>query len=183
MLIAKITNPVPVDYKQAFPNTSFPLSGPSDEFLASEGYAKVNAFRDHDRVAQKLVTVDPYYEAPWVYTVRVEDKTEEELAAEAEADNAMLIASVTASVQQRLDDFARTHNYDGILSACTYATSTVPKFRAEGQYAVDVRDATWAVLYALLADVQAGTRPAPASFDDVQPLLPALEWPNETAPA
>ena len=40
-----------------------------------------------------------------------------------------------------------------------------------------------AALYALLADVQAGARPAPASFGDVQPLLPALEWPNETAPA
>ena len=64
MLIAKITNPVPMDYKQAFPGTSFPQSGPSDDFLKSEGYAKVNAFKEHDRVMQKLVTSDPYYEAP-----------------------------------------------------------------------------------------------------------------------
>ena len=85
---------------------------------------------------------------------------------------------VTAATQQRLDDFARTRNYDGILSACTYATSTLPRFAAEGQYAVQARDATWAALYALLADVQAGTRPVPASFDDVAPLLPPLEWPQ-----
>ena len=84
---------------------------------------------------------------------------------------------VVAATQQRLDDFARTRNYDGILSACTYATSAVPKFQAEGQYAVQARDATWAALYALLAEVQSGARPAPTSFADVEPLLPALEWP------
>lgn len=98
-------------------------------------------------------------------------------------DPPSLQAMVVQAAQERLDDFARTRNYDGILSACTYATSTVPKFAAEGQYAVQARDAMWAALYALLAEVQAGTRPAPTSFDDVQPLLPALEWPNETAPA
>lgn len=85
---------------------------------------------------------------------------------------------VVAATQERLDDFARMRNYDGILSACTYATSTVPKFAAEGQYAVQARDATWGALYALLGDVQAGTRPVPQSFDDVAPLLPELEWPQ-----
>ena len=89
-----------------------------------------------------------------------------------------LQAEIVAATQQRLDDFARTRNYDGILSACTYATSLVPKFATEGQYAVQARDATWATLYALLAEVQSGTRPAPASFDDVAPLLPELEWPQ-----
>lgn len=89
-----------------------------------------------------------------------------------------LQAMVVQATQQRLDDFARTRNYDGILSACTYATSTAPKFAAEGQYAVQARDATWAALYALLAEVQAGTRTAPASFADVAPLLPVLEWPQ-----
>lgn len=85
---------------------------------------------------------------------------------------------VVAATQKRLDDFARTRNYDGILSACTYATSTAPRFATEGQYAVQARDATWAALYVLLAEVQAGTRTAPESFDDVEPLLPPLEWPQ-----
>lgn len=98
-------------------------------------------------------------------------------------DPPSLQEQVVAATQKRLDDFARTRNYDGILSACTYATSTVPRFATEGQYAVQARDATWAALYVLLAEVQAGTRTAPESFDDVEPLLPALEWPNETAPA
>lgn len=93
-------------------------------------------------------------------------------------DQPSLQERVVTATQQRLDDFARTRNYDGILSACTYATSAVPKFQAEGQYAVQVRDATWAALYALLDEVQAGTRPVPASFADVEPMLPPLEWPQ-----
>ena len=84
---------------------------------------------------------------------------------------------VTAAVQARLDTFARTRNYDGILSACTYATSTVPKFKAEGQCCVDARDATWATLYQFMAEVQAGSKPMPSSFADVEPLLPTLTWP------
>lgn len=92
-----------------------------------------------------------------------------------------LQATVVQATQARLDEFARTRNYDGILSACTYADSSVPKFATEGQYAVQARDTTWAALYALLAEVQAGARPAPASFDDVHPLLPALEWPRNMA--
>ena len=84
---------------------------------------------------------------------------------------------IVAATQARLDAFAQTRNYDGILSACTYATSTVPKFQAEGQYAVNARDNTWDTLYAFMAEVQLGTRPMPSGFADVEPLLPTLAWP------
>lgn len=88
-----------------------------------------------------------------------------------------IMAECVDRTQKRLDDFARTRNYDGILSACTYATSTVPKFAAEGQYCVNARDNTWATLYQVLAEVQAGTRPMPSGYADIEPLLPVLEWP------
>lgn len=87
-------------------------------------------------------------------------------------------ALVVADTQERLDLWARTRGYDGILSACTYAASTVPKFAAEGQAAVVARDATWAALYALLDAVMAGTQPMPAGFADVLPMLPDLAWPE-----
>jgi len=86
-------------------------------------------------------------------------------------------ARFTADIQQRLDDFASSRNYDGILSACTYATSTVPRFQAEGQFAVALRDQTWAAAYEILGQVQAGTRPMPAGITDIEADLPALEWP------
>lgn len=87
-----------------------------------------------------------------------------------------IAAGFTAAIQMRLDNFARTRNYDGILSACTYATSTVPKFQAEAQTCVNLRDATWAAAYEILAQVQAGQRPMPATIEDIEDDLPALAW-------
>lgn len=87
-----------------------------------------------------------------------------------------VIACVQAAVQRRLDDFARTRNYDGILSAATYATSAVPKFAAEGQCAVQARDATWAACYAIMGEVQGGQRAMP-TIEQVLSELPTLEWP------
>jgi len=93
------------------------------------------------------------------------------------ANQAGLQANIVAAAQARLDAWAQTRGYDGILSAATYAASAVPQFAAEGQAAVNARDATWATLYTLLLEVQMGTRPMPTSFADVEPLLPALAWP------
>jgi hypothetical protein len=85
---------------------------------------------------------------------------------------------IIEATQKRLDDFAKTRNYDGILSACTYTTSTVPKFKAEGQYCLGARDATWAKLYDMLAEVEAGTRPMPLGYADIEGELPVLAWPK-----
>lgn len=90
---------------------------------------------------------------------------------------AEIIATYTAAIQKRLDTFAQTRNYDGILSATTYATSQVPKFKAEGQYAVEARDATWAKCYEILAAVETGSRPMP-TLDELLAELPVLTWPN-----
>ena len=90
-----------------------------------------------------------------------------------------LLAQIVQATQTRLDVFAQERNYDGILSACSYATSTVPQFQTEGQYCVQARDATWATLYAILAQVQAGERLPPQSYADLQAQLPILAWPDE----
>lgn len=97
----------------------------------------------------------------------------------ADRDPEYIIADATKRTQDRLDDFAKTRNYDGILSAATYATSTVSKFALEGQYAVVARDATWAALYAMMEEVQTGQRAMPANYAEVESELPPLEWPNE----
>jgi hypothetical protein len=88
-----------------------------------------------------------------------------------------IVAEFASKVQARLDTFARTRGYDGILSACTYAVSTNPKFAAEGQYCVQVRDATWAKCYEILNAVQAGERPVP-TWEELEAELPVLQWPN-----
>jgi hypothetical protein len=81
MLIASLKDLNPVDHLSAFKQTSFPVSGPSDEFLAEAGYAKVNTWKPHTET-QKLVSSTPYLENGWVYTVTVVNKTSEEIAAE-----------------------------------------------------------------------------------------------------
>ena len=90
-----------------------------------------------------------------------------------------LLAQIVQATQTRLDVFAQERNYDGILSACSYATSTVPKFQTEGQYCVQARDATWAALYVILAQIQAGERPLPQGYADLEAQLPILAWPDE----
>jgi hypothetical protein len=88
-------------------------------------------------------------------------------------------AQFEAAIQQRLDEFARTRGYSGILSACTYATSTVPRFAAEGQHCVNLRDVTWSAAYQLLDEVLSGVRPVPQSIADIEQDLPVLAWPAE----
>ena len=86
-------------YKDLFKNTSFPASGPSDEFLASAGAYKVSVFRDHDRATQKLVPCEPVVENGFAYVVEVVDKTAEEIA----ADVASKAAQVRAARDRALE--------------------------------------------------------------------------------
>ena len=84
-----------------------------------------------------------------------------------------LIAGFTNLVQSHLDTKAKERNYDNILSLCTYATSTNPTFAKEGQAGVVWRDSVWAKCYAILAEVQAGTRVMPT---DIISELPIFTW-------
>lgn len=102
--------------------------------------------------------------------------TDAELLAASKIAAKQAVALFTTQIQKRLDDFAKTRGYDGILSACTYATSAVIKSHTEGQCCVDARDNTWSSAYAILADVEAGSRAMP-TLEDVMLELPALEWP------
>ena len=82
-----------------------------------------------------------------------------------------------AVVQKRLDEWAGERGYESILSLCTYATSTIPKFQVEGQRGVEVRDTCWQFGYSLLAQVEAGQAPIP-SEDELLQMLPPMEWPE-----
>jgi len=89
-------------------------------------------------------------------------------------------ARYTAAIQARLDGFAQTRGYDSIHTAATYANSTDPQFRAEGEMCLALRDATWRACYAVMGAVLAGQRPLP-SLDDLLSELPPLVWPETEA--
>lgn len=157
------------------PQVSFPKN-PGDELMASFNVVRVQPtdFPAYDSMTQRIEEGQPVLsDGQWVQAWKVVPLTADEIAQQQRA----LQDAIVAQTQQRLDDFARTWGYDGILSAATYATSTSPKFAAEGQFCVQARDATWARLYAILAEVEAGQRAAPSGFADIESELPALVWP------
>ena len=158
--------------RKLYPNNSFPVDGQIDTpEVSSYAPAPTPQYNPATHAVRETAPVGGVQQ--WeVYPLPAE-----EVAANQAAAAQALQQSIVDATQQRLDEFARTRNYDGILSACTYATSAVPKFAAEGQYAVQARDATWAALYQFMADVQAGTQPVPSGFEDVEALLPVMEWP------
>lgn len=162
-------------FRASQPNTSFPPDI-SDAELADYGVVRVVATGQptYNRLTQNCIELTPVYvNDRWEQNWTVVSASAAEIAARKQA----LQDDIVAQTQGRLDAFARTRQYDGILSACTYASSPTPKFAAEGQYCVAQRDATWAKLYEMLAEVEAGTRPIPSGYQDIEPELPALVWP------
>jgi hypothetical protein len=88
MQIAILISPITIgDYRELFSNTSFPTSGPSDEFLTANNAKKVNAFKAHDKLTQKLVSCDAYDDGTFVSIVQVADMSAEEI--QASKDSAM----------------------------------------------------------------------------------------------
>jgi hypothetical protein len=78
MFIAKVENGQVgeiIDFRTFFGMTT----SVTDEQLSAQGFVRVNLFRDHDRLTQKLVPCDPVLENSWVYKVAVADLTAEEI--------------------------------------------------------------------------------------------------------
>lgn len=163
------------EIRAAFPNTSFPST-----FSPPEGYAVLfqSPTPTYNPITQGYREVTPtQINGKWYQAFEVYSLEPEVIAVNQQAAALRVKQEIMDATQKRLDDFAKTRLYDGILSLCTYATSAVPKFQAEGQYGVTARDATWAKLYQILAEVEAGTRPVPSGYADIEPDLPALAWP------
>ena len=127
MQIAILTSPITVgDYRELFSNTSFNSSGPSDEFLTANNAKKVNAFKAHDRLTQKLVSCTAYDDGSFVSVVQVADMSAEEIQAAKDSAMAQLRATRNA-----------------LLLACDWtqiADCTIPKKAEWATYRQTLRD-------------------------------------------
>ena len=127
MQIAILTSPITVgDYRELFSNTSFPSSGPSDEFLTANNAKKVNAFKAHDKLTQKLVSCAAYDDGEFVSVVQVADMSAEEI--QANKDSAM--ANIRGQRNQLLKDCDWTQ----------IADCTIPKKSEWTTYRQTLRD-------------------------------------------
>ena len=119
MQIAILTSPITVgDYRELFSNTSFNSSGPSDEFLTANNAKKVNAFKAHDRLTQKLVSCSAYDDGEFVSVVQVTDMSAEEI--QAAKDSAM--AQIRGQRNQLLKDCDWTQIADCTADKTAWAT-------------------------------------------------------------
>ena len=65
------------DYQVLFPNTSFPASGPTPEWMAENSCLPVTVWLPYDPTTQYLENVAPYRDGDTVYTVQVAPLTPE----------------------------------------------------------------------------------------------------------
>ena len=114
MFIAKVENGQVgeiIDFREYFGMTS----SVTDEQLAAASFVKVNMFRTHDRLTQKLIPCDPVLENGWVYKVAVAEMTAEEI--QSAKDSAM--AQIRGQRNQLLNACDWTQAVD-----CTIAKKT-----------------------------------------------------------
>ena len=61
-----------------FPNASFPLSGPDNDFKEENNLVEVLEYLEHDSEKQKMIFCDPYFLDGSVYRVELIDFTSQE---------------------------------------------------------------------------------------------------------
>lgn len=75
-----------------------------------------------------------------------------------------------------MDMFAQTRKYDSMLSACSYTTSSIPKFAIESKYCVELRDQILLKVFSIIDSINDGSR----IITDVKTVLEELpkgSWP------
>lgn len=103
MQIAKIENNAVTqlaDHREVFPNTSFPSTGPSTEFLIENSCLPVTVFLPYDSQTQKLEAVAPYILDDQVYTVQVVPLSQQDLDQRSEAQANQVRAERTRLLQE-----------------------------------------------------------------------------------
>ena len=108
----------------------------------------------------------------WEYTAIpvVEDEPKE-----LELTDERRMKILSNAVQDYMDDTVATKGYDDINSACSYAVSEDPTFKAEGKACVKWRDAVWKRWFAICNEITSGKREIPTP-EEVIAELPKLSW-------
>lgn len=123
---------------------------------------------------------DPADKTTWRVDFR-DEATPEQCAAALSALNAFdpdipTEADFAAAIQAHIDGTARAREYNDAVTCASYAASTIPAWRADGEAFVSWRDGVWAYAFEQLALVQAGQRTQPTIAELIAE-LPPIAWP------
>lgn len=152
---------------------------PSDEILLSLGLNRVLTDivkPTFDPITQTCVEDYALVNGQWQINWTVLALPAEEVTVNQAAELARTRQQYIAAVLRHLDTVAKQRNYDSIISACSYATSTNPTFAAEAQACVAWRDAVWVACYQIDADVANAVRPV-MTVEELLAELPVIAWP------
>jgi hypothetical protein len=138
-------------------------------------YGSVIRISDHKLVAPCQASNDPDFLA---YLAWIQAGNQPAEPPDPEPDDLIQMKqALIDTIQALMDNTAKERGYDTILSLCTYATSTIPQFKAEAQAGVVWRDQCWAYGYTILAEVLQGQRAIP-TVEEVIAGLPQMQWPT-----
>lgn len=164
------------DLKIENPNTSFPAQI-SDSLLADWNVfpVTVQSSAEYNPLTHKEVrdSEPTLVDGVWTLGKSYELLTDNEKQAYIKQQSRVY----ELKVQKHMDEKVAEREYDSMISACTYATSSNPKYGPEGQACLQWRDAVWDKCYQVLAEVQAGTR-QPPEIQELIDELPELVWPQ-----
>ena len=180
------------EIRALYPNTSFPSPFvPPEEFdlIFPAPQPTHNAVTEMVRALPAELTVKGHHEQRWEVVSRFTPFTDEagvHHSVESQSQAALEQAQkqkmqafeqeVERAIEKRLNDFALTRGFTDIATACTFVTSGVARYAADGKQAIDARDQTWVTWHALIDEIKAGTRAMPINYAEVEALLPKLEW-------
>lgn len=85
--------------------------------------------------------------------------------------------TIEKMVDASLDSFVRVKGYSSMATVAGYINSEDAEFKADSVFATGVRDKTYRALYNLLTLVMSGAREIPATYTEMQTLLPVAKWP------
>lgn len=164
------------EIRNAFQNISLPEKLNENNLNDIGVYEVVNTTPpNYDPIYQKLIELKPQENnGKWIQNWTIEQATTNEI----EININKTYDKIIELTQKKLDEFAKTRFYDGILSLCTYSSSSNTKFETEGKYGVKIRDDTWKKIYEIMESVNNGIRKMPTSFLEIESELPVFEWPN-----
>ena len=148
------------DYQTLFPNTSFPSSGPTPEWMVENSCMYVTVWLPYDASTQYLESVAPYIDGNTVYTVVVAQMTPEMIDA--------MHQSQAANIAAQGKTILSNTDWTAIASIAD-PTESDPYLTNRAEF-LTYRSAVRAIVLN-------------PTYDSVYPTAPVEHWSNQPAPS